>query len=274
MKLKKIIGLALIIAFSSQGCRLGIKSVSSKSPGNESPPSAAKPRNQVLSTDKSLDSTLSEKYGIKMISENIPASTWAELTYKNLQKNDSFLPKYLSFFDNEFNKYSKDFVKITNLKTVAFVKNLAVDGQERAAAPDYYKEILFLDIYLGNYDEQYQRHVIHHEFYHMIEEQLNGDAYYKDPVWASFNPAGFSYGNGGKYERGENAYPVTHPQTGFINIYSASALEEDKAEIYAALFTEGQDKLMKKWIKEGDTVLGKKVNYMKEFLKENKQNVE
>jgi hypothetical protein len=271
--MKKYLFISLLIIFSVTGCRFSGRRDSSPASSGNVQNSGTASVNQAGSQNKSLFGTIEAKYGITLKYQNIPESTWPSLTYKDLPADDSFLPKYLGYFNSEFNKYSVDFVKITNLKTIAFVKNLAVDGQVRAAAPDYYKEILFLDIYEGNYDEVYQRHVIHHEFYHMIEEQLNGDAYYKDPAWAAFNTEGFNYGKGGKFERGENAFPFTHPQTGFINIYSMSALEEDKAEIYAALFTDGEKEKLEKWIKEGDTVLENKVRYLTDFLKTNKQDL-
>jgi len=274
MKNKKLTYLFLVIVlFITLGCRYAPKNVNTKDTATDQS-TAAKSGTQGASDSKSLNSVLEKKYGISLKYKNIPDSTWPDLKYENLADDDSFLPKYLEIFNSEFNKYSQEFIKITNLKTVAFVKKLTVEGQERAAAPDYYKEILFLDIYLGNYDEQYQRHVIHHEFYHMIEEQLNGNAYYKDPNWAAFNPTDFSYGNGGKYERGDNAFPLTHPKPGFINIYSQSALEEDKAEIYATLFIKDEGDKVAKWIKEGDSILENKVNYMKTFLEKNSQKVD
>ena len=60
------------------------------------------------------------------------------------------------------------------------------------------------------------RHVIHHEYFHMVEEQVNGSAYFKDPKWAALNTKGFKYGSGGDKMRDGNVTPLTHPQAGFV----------------------------------------------------------
>src|SRR5687767_8270760 len=162
MKMKKLTSLFLVITFFTilGGCRFVPRDSTSQDKATVQNDSGC----QGSPDSPDLSSSIEKKYCISLKYKNIPDSTWPDLKYKNLEDDDSFLPKYTEIFKNEFNKYSKEFVKTTKLKTVVFVKNLTVEGQERAAAPDYYKEILFFDIYYGNNDEQYQRHVIHHEF--------------------------------------------------------------------------------------------------------------
>lgn len=215
----------------------------------------------------SIISEIESKYPVKLSYKNIPKATWKEIKYTTASKSDyNRLFKYLKLFQEEFNKYPKEFIKKTKLKRVVFVKNLSCAGQFRAAVPDYYKEILFYDFAYGPCNTIYHRHVIHHEFYHMIEEQFNGNPRWKDPKWAKFNDKNFKYGKGGATVYGKpGMYPLTHPQKGFTGLYSMSTLQEDKAEIYASLFIESENRKIAKWIEEDD-ILKKKVNYMKTFL--------
>jgi len=82
---------------------------------------------------------------------------------------------------------------------------------------------------------------------------------FPDPIWCSLNPPDFVYGSGGAQSRqhimflSAQSQPASQqpdssssssssspsssvfPHAGFLNFYSETALEEDKAEIYAAL---------------------------------------
>lgn len=216
---------------------------------------------------KKLCDKLENKYSIKLYFEEFPATSWkidyALATRKDYKK----LHRYILIFDNEFSKYPKSFLKRTKLSAVVFVKSLAFQKQLRTAIPDYGKEILILDFIRGGYAPIYQKHVIHHEFYHMIEEEFNKSAYWKDPGWAKLNGPKVQYGRGGKtVQKNSKAYLFTHPEKGFVNLYSKSAIEEDKAEIYAALFLKEEYKKLIKWAKK-DKSLYKKTKYMKSFLR-------
>lgn len=223
-------------------------------------------------TQREIDSIILEiqsRYSIGLAYDDIPKSTWEKVKYKKASQQDfEVLLRYLRLFDQEFSKYPKDFIKRSNLKWVVFVKDLNYSGQLRTAVPDYYKdkEILFLDFARAAYNPNYQRHAIHHEFYHMIEEEFNGDAYWKDPNWAKLNSKDFKYGTGGvTVQHDPNVYLLTHPKMGFINQYSMSGIEEDKAEIYASLFVKNENMELCKWIRQDD-ILMRKVEYMKTFL--------
>jgi hypothetical protein len=212
---------------------------------------------------------IASKYSIELTYSQAPLSSWEDgVTWRTLHEGDfKAFGSYLKLFDQEFNKYPAEFVHRTNLKKIVFVKRLTVSSQERAALPDYYKEILYLDIYVGDFDTTYQKHVIHHEFYHMIEQEFNGDAYDKDTLWSALNPPDFRYGAGGSNARSSNMFPLTHPRTGFINLYSASGLEEEKAEIFAVLFLPEEHAKVSAWMQK-DQILANKVNAMKKSLLE------
>jgi hypothetical protein len=40
----------------------------------------------------------------------------------------------------------------------------------------------------------YQRHVIHHEYFHVADRGLQGNLFISDPYWASLNRPDFRYG--------------------------------------------------------------------------------
>ncbi len=210
---------------------------------------------------------LHKKYNIEFSYTTGPKKSWNALHYQFASKKDyPSLLKYLKLFQKEFNKYPVKFIHNIKLKGVIFVKDLSISGQRRAAVPDYYVEYLYYDFERGAHNAIYQQHVIHHELYHMVEQEKNGSGYYKDPNWAKLNSPDFQYGKGGRFMRGGNAYTYNHPQPGFVNLYSTSGLEEDKAEIFATLFIPSEYKMAEKWIAEGDNRLATKINYMKQFL--------
>ncbi len=219
-----------------------------------------------------MDSLITDmriSYGICLEIVEPSATTWGSnvISFDVLSEEDyKELENYARLFREEFFKYPKTFVDKTKLKRVTFVKNLINQSVPVAAMPDYYQEILYMNIFEGNYDRVYQRHVVHHEYYHMIEEQLNGNAYFKDPIWAKMNPPFFQYGSGGINARSSDMSLVNHPQDGFISLYCMSGLEEDKAELYAGLMTTEEKTRIKEWAKN-DKILNNKIKYLTGFLK-------
>ncbi|GEM_PF-2066125 len=225
--------------------------------------------NSKINTKKNLDDLFSKLEGyfrIRFIYKKIPTFTW-KLGYKSASSQD--LPLLLSYaviVCEEFKKYPLSFISKIKLGSVVIVKNLSINGQIRQALPDYFKESLVLNFDVPRYDKVYIRHLIHHELYHMIEQEFNRDAYWKDPNWDRLNSKQFRYGSGGINARSSNMFPLSHPQKGFVNLYSMSGLEEDKAEIYACLFIASERKKIMEWAKT-DPFLLSKIRYMKSFLK-------
>lgn len=177
------------------------------------------------------------------------------------------IDQLIDILHEEFMKYPPEWIEESNLKGIAIVKNMEVIGQKRFAMPDAYGEVLYYDIGYGYAGESYIRHGIHHEFFHMIEENFNGTFRYQDPKWLKLNTPGFSYGDGGDkaYDDPDFVNNI-HPQKGFITGYSTYGIEEDRAEIYAYLFQRDNYKLIMDITREDD-ILDKKVKYIKEFIK-------
>jgi uncharacterized protein YceK len=154
---------------------------------------------------------------------HLTASPW-DLRYQQITtRHQAELEQYLPLFEQELQKLPAALLKVSGLQVVAFVRQLKVATQPRAAVPDYNHEVLYYDI--SPESDSYLRHVVHHEFYHMLEQQLYGSAYYQDPQWLLLNPEGFSYGKGGAATRHAQAAAFSHPSPGFINAYAMSGIE-------------------------------------------------
>ncbi|MBI9016336.1 MAG: hypothetical protein JEZ07_03640 [Phycisphaerae bacterium] len=215
-------------------------------------------------------SGLQVRYNVRLQYDNFGDPSWESLKCDALRSGDLMrLREYLVLFDREFSKYPPEFVAKTGLKCIYLCKNLQVGSQFRSAVPDYYTECLYYDIYKGYQQKGYHEDVIHHEYYHMIEQQLNGDAYYKDPEWATLNEKGFAYGKGGAtVQKVSNVGAYNHPLTGFASMYAASGFEEDKAVTFATLMVADTQRKINKWAKE-DAILRAKTEFMKSFLYKN-----
>ena len=154
-------------------------------------------------------------------------------------------------------------MKATKLKRIVICEDLSFDGQRRSAVPDFEHLTLYLDAKRGDYHPVYQRKVIHHEFFHLVDFADDGKVY-EDPNWNSLNSADFRYGAGGKNSQDNASTSVlTNLYPGFLNHYSTTGIEEDKAEIFANLMVEPQ------YISthaKSDSVLGKKVESLKALL--------
>ena len=125
---------------------------------------------------------LEKKYPVSFVYDSVPSASWKEVTFNKVQTLAEYkeLLSFLKIFSIEFNKYPVDFIKKTKLKYVAMVRILKFGEQHRNALPDAYKEILYFDVIKGRNKELYNgrkpkiyfRHIIHHEFYHMIEQEF------------------------------------------------------------------------------------------------------
>lgn len=143
------------------------------------------------------------------------------------------LESYVGLFASEFMLYPTDFVKRSGLKRVVLCKELSFAGQRRNAIPDYEHDVLYLDVSRGTCSKDYLRAVIHHEFFHIIDYRDDG-LVYKDERWTALNLAEFKYGSGGRNAQDlQETSVLTDRFPGFLNHYSTTAVEEDKAEVFA-----------------------------------------
>ena len=160
----------------------------------------------------------------------------------------------------EFWIYGKSFIKKSNLKRINLVHNISYINseytQDREGCPEYEtsKSITFAT-HERNF--AYIRIVLHHELFHYID--YADDFSYDDDGWEKLNYKGFEYGEGGDSER--EWIKLEKHQRGFINHYSTTALEEDRAEIYQYLISCPDEAL-----NNNDIIVSKKAKRIKEFL--------
>lgn len=142
---------------------------------------------------------------------------------------------YLSMLVREFAIYPPAFVRRTKLRRIVVCQQLAYDGQRRAAVPDFEHDTLYLDWQNGAKDRHYQRAVMHHEFFHIVDFQDDGRVY-EDKAWQKLNAADFKYGPGGAAVQDDaRQSSFRTPTNGFLTHYSTAGVEEDKAELFAHL---------------------------------------
>lgn len=204
---------------------------------------------------------------IEIVLEDPPASTWKEVTFEpiDVERDPQAVRKYVAMVRRELSRYPPAFMERSELRSVVVVQNLCNQGQLVAVVPDHPKGILYADPAKGAHDFTYQRHALHHDFFHYLMGRWQDDTYFKDPEWIALNPPGTSYGRGGRFAQQGNQYEITHPAEGFINLYSQAGVEEDMAEVFAALQIPEERRLLLKWAKE-DAVLKRKIEYMEAFV--------
>ena len=175
---------------------------------------------------------------------------------------EASLKKYTPVLARELSKYPTPFLEKTNLKRIVLAQGLQYDGQERAGVPDFQNQTLHLDVEQGNWNKLYQESVIHHELFHVVDWKDDGKIY-DDKKWKKLNPDRFEYGSGGKNARGKDQWPLDNTLRGFLNKYSMSGVEEDKAEIYANMIV--RPGVVRKRARK-DPVIAKKITAMKRLL--------
>jgi hypothetical protein len=143
--------------------------------------------------------------------------------------------RYAGLFAEEFRLYPPAAIRRAGIARVVICKDLAFGGQRRGAIPNFSDSTLYLDAVRGMYIPTYLRKVLHHDLFHMIDYSDDGELY-TDKEWEALNPKGFHYGHGGKSAQSDAMSSVlTSRDPGFLNSYSKTGVEEDKAEIFANL---------------------------------------
>jgi hypothetical protein len=209
---------------------------------------------------------IAKTYQIEMVAidAKFPVkTTHGKIDGQNADREE--IQSYINLFVPEFSLYPKDLIKRTKLKRIVLCRKLSFAGQLRGGIPDYEHDTLYLDVKCGDYSKPYQRTAIHHEVFHLLDYQDDGNVY-QDERWGSLNPADFKYGGGGKLAQDNpDSGVLTEKYPGFLNHYSTMGVEEDKAEVFANLIVDLA--YVEKRIKK-EAVLRAKVKRMKELLTE------
>jgi hypothetical protein len=173
------------------------------------------------------------------------------------------IASYLPILALEWELYPRAAIEKSALRRIILCDELTFAGQRRTAVPDLENNDLYLDAARGRYDERYTRSVIHHEFFHIIDYRDDGELY-ADRRWAELNPTSFAYSTGGKNAQGDSsASLMSNDRPGYLNTYSMTGVEEDKADVFANMIVNG--KLLTERA-AADPVLHTKMQLMKELL--------
>ena len=166
--------------------------------------------------------------------------------------------KYNLIYKN-LNKYSYDFLKKINLKYIVLCENLSISGINTAGIPDNIMKTLILDI---KFDQKYFERVIHHEVFHIINDQHK--KLFNENEWKKFNDLKFEYAKCSTCTEnlGLNKYIETN---GFFTEYSKSTASEDMAEVYSHMIYLDTNKI--KQIRNLDEILNKKISYIESKIK-------
>lgn len=213
-----------------------------------------------IQPDKTFES-VAEAYGIVVIRQNpsFPETTrWGPIEGAAAAAPD--LQRYERLFCEEFSLYPPTLIQKTKLRRVVVCTQLMFSGQRRYAVPDFEHDTYYLDVGTGIPSSRYLRHVIHHDFFHIVDVRDDG-LLYEDERWRILNPDDFQYGKGGAAALDNSATGIlTNKYPGFLTHYATTGVEEDKAEVFSHLIVNG-DLVSKRT--EDDPVLKEKVEFIK-----------
>jgi hypothetical protein len=166
--------------------------------------------------------------------------------------------KYKVIYKN-LSKYSNIYLKKINLKYIVLCENLSISGINTAGIPDNEMKTLILDI---NFNENYFDRVIHHEVFHIINDQHK--ELFKESEWIKFNNPEFKYAKCSTCTKKIDL--KTYNKTkGFFTEYSKSTASEDMAEVYSHMII--LDRYYIDEIEKKDPILKNKILYIKNRIK-------
>lgn len=151
-------------------------------------------------------------------------------TQKNIiclnSNKENYDEKY-KIINQNLSKYSRNFLKIINLKYIVLCKNLSISGMYTAGIPDNIMKTLILDI---EFNKKYFERVIHHEIFHIIN--LSYKELFNENEWINFNKKDFQYAKCSTCtdKIDLNTYIDTD---GFLTEYSKTTPSEDMAEVFS-----------------------------------------
>ncbi len=173
-------------------------------------------------------------------------------TQKNiicLNSNKKNYDEKYKIINQNLSKYSRNFLKIINLKYIVLCKNLSISGIYTAGIPDNIMKTLILDI---EFNKKYFERVIHHEVFHIIN--LSYKELFNENEWINFNKKDFQYAKCSTCtdKIDLNTYIDSD---GFLTEYSKTTPSEDMAEVFSHIMFNIN-------ISKNDSILQKK----KEFI--------
>jgi hypothetical protein len=182
-------------------------------------------------------STIAQEFGVEVRDDQrFPVTTHHGLIGGS-QAGKGDVDRYRTILETEFLRYPPALIRQIRLRRIVLCRELSFAGQNRSAIPDFEHDTLYFDVVAGGHDRTYQRRAIHHELFHIIDYEDDGELD-SDARWAKLNPPTFRYGRGGEHMLSDAWSGVPWDRPSFLNKYSTSGIEEDKAEIFAYMVTE------------------------------------
>ena len=183
-------------------------------------------------------------------------------TEKNIacyNSDKKILEKKYQIIRKNLNKYSAEFLKKINLRYIVLCEDLSISGINTAGIPDNVMKTLILDI---KFNEDYFERVIHHEVFHIINDQHK--ELFNENEWIKFNNSEFKYAKCSTCTKklGLETYKKTN---GFFTEYSKSTASEDMAEVYSHLIFLNTETIYQ--IRKSDIILNKKISYIENKIK-------
>ena len=173
------------------------------------------------------------------------------------------LDKYIPLLVDELTLYPPALIEKAELKRIVLCEGLSFADQVRNAVPDHVNDTLYLEVLRGQDSPRYLRKVIHHDFFHLVDLHDDGSMHL-DEAWRALNGATYAYGDGGRNAQTiPTSSVLTEDYPGFLNYYSTTAVEEDKAEVFANLLV---DPAYVEARTKKDKVLRSKVTRMRQLL--------
>lgn len=134
----------------------------------------------------------------------------------------------VELLDRELGRYPPRFFEKSRLRRVLLCSDLRERAVPIPSLPNYHSTLL-LDVAAR---ADFLRRLVHHELFHFAD-YASDNCIDHDPAWEALNDHFFSYGSGGRFAREPGSARFDPALPGFLSRYSMSALEEDKAEVFA-----------------------------------------
>ena len=176
-----------------------------------------------------------------------------------LNSNKKNYDEKYQIISKNLKRYSRNFLKKINLKYIVMCENLSISGINTAGIPDNTMKTLILDI---EFNRKYFERVIHHEVFHIINDQHK--KLFNEIDWKKINTPNFEYAKCSicTEKLGLDTYKKSN---GFFTEYSKSTASEDMAEVYSFLIILDTKKI--KEIRNSDIILDKKISYIENKIK-------
>jgi hypothetical protein len=177
--------------------------------------------------------------GIQLITEVNELSEWPEGVIGRRACNEE-LSVYADLLWIELSHYPQEILRKMRLRRIVLCADLTVDSSIIGGFTYEQDGTLYLEVSDVSEFAFYQRKIIHHELFHLIDavdQYKSEESVYEDREWAALNPSDFKYvegvDNGGRI----GIWRISCNWPGFVTRYGMSSIQDDKAELFANMMT-------------------------------------